>query len=242
MSNPESKLLPTREFWRSELLTEEEIYKSLKDDYWTARTAAYYILGLKAPDLESLQEEKKLCPDFEKYHDLFEECFKKGKITVHSHCLEYGKTVCTALPVDWLKLVHKGRLKDDAIEDSDVKRDGLYVAPALTAAWLLIQGKAVFSKRRPAQEREDMLFTWSAARKLRKNFSQLPTRQMAQIIYKHCSKLQKYPFKTVYGWVIDSATPMNEVPQQKRRDKNGRPKKGSYTKLVFDFTSYFDDL
>src|ERR1700732_4165642 len=74
MSNPESKLISTREFWRSELLTEEEIYKSLKDDYWTARTAAYYILGLKAPDLESLEEEKKLSPDFEKYHDLFEEC------------------------------------------------------------------------------------------------------------------------------------------------------------------------
>ena len=59
------------------------------------------------------------------------------------------------------------------IEDKEVKKGGLYVAPALTAAWLLMQGKAVLSKRRPAQEREDMLFIWSAARKLRKDFSHL---------------------------------------------------------------------
>ena len=84
-----------------------------------------------------------------------------------------AKHVRTALPVDWLKLVHKGRLKDDAIEDKEVKREGLYVAPLLTEAWLLLQGKAVFAKRRPAQERDDKLFTWSAARKLRKDFSQL---------------------------------------------------------------------
>ncbi len=72
--------------------------------------------------------------------------------------------------------------------DKEVKREGLYVAPLLTEAWLLLQGKAVFAKRRPAQERDDKLFAWSAARKLRKDFPQLSNRQMAQIIFKHCSK------------------------------------------------------
>ncbi len=62
------------------------------------------------------------------------------------------------MPVDWLKLVHEGRLTDDGIKDKNVKKAGLYVAPELTVAWLLIKGKAVLSKRRPAQEREDMVY------------------------------------------------------------------------------------
>lgn len=240
MHNLENK--PLVAFWRPELLSNEEIHACLKETCWTARKAAYYVLGLKIPDLHSLEQEKKLCPDFEKYYELFEICFEEGRIAVHSYCPEYGKTVRTALPVDWLKLVHKGRLKDDAIDDKEVRREGLYIAPLLTEAWLLLQGKAVFAKRRPAQEREDKLFAWSAARKLRKDFSQLSNRQMAQIIYKHCSKMQNYPFKTVYGWVIDSTTPMNEEPLQSRRDRNGRPKKDSYQKLSADFSSYFDNL
>ena len=177
------------DMWRPELLTDEEIHECLKETYWTARRAADYVLGFKIPNLDSLEEEKRLCPDFEKYYELFENCFEEGKIAVHSFCSEYGKNVQTALPVDWLKLVHKGRLKDDAINDKEVKREGLYVAPLLTEAWLLLQGKAVFAKRRPAQERDDKLFAWSAARKLRKDFSQLSNRQMAQIIHKHCSKV-----------------------------------------------------
>ena len=93
-------------------------------------------------------------------------------------------------------------------KESFEKGEGLYVAPLLTEAWLLLQGKAVFARRRPAQERDDKLFAWSATRKLRKDFLRLSNRQMAQIIYKHCSRLRKYPFKTVYGWVIDSAIPI----------------------------------
>jgi hypothetical protein len=240
MHNLENKTLTS--LWRPELLSDEEMYECLKETCWTARRAAYYVLGLKIPDLRSLEEEKKLCPDFEKYYELFESCFEEGRIAVHSFCSEYGKNVRAALPVDWLKLVHKGRLKDDAIEDKEVKREGLYVAPLLTEAWLLLQGKAIFAKRRPAQEKDDKLFAWSAARKLRRDFSQLSNRQMAQIIYKYCSKVQKYPFKTVYGWVIDSAIPMNEEPLQSRRDRNGRPKKDSYQKLSFDFSSYFNHL
>ena len=233
---------PLVALWRPELLTDEEIHECLKETCWTARRAAYYVLGFKIPNLDSLEEEKRLCPDFEKYYELFENSFEEGRIAVHSFCSEYGKTVRTALPVDWLKLVHRGRLKDDAINDKEVKREGLYVAPLLTEAWLLLQGKAVFAKRRPAQERDDKLFAWSAARKLRKDFSQLSNRQMAQIIYKHCSKVRKYPFKTVYGWVIDSAIPLNEEPSQNRRDRNGRPKKDSYQKLSCDFSSYFNHL
>ena len=57
------------------------------------------------------------------------------------------------------------------IEDKDVKKAGLYVAPELTVAWLLIKGKAVLSKRRPAQEREDMVYIWRATRKAAKGFS-----------------------------------------------------------------------
>ena len=233
---------PQTELWRPELLSDEEMHECLKETCWTARRAAYYVLGLKIPDLSSLEEEKRLCPDFEKYHAIFESCFEEGRIAVHSYFSENGQTVRTALPVDWLKLVHKGRLKDDAIKDKEVKREGLYVAPLLTEAWLLSQGKAIFAKRRPAQERDDKLFTWSAARKLRKDFSRLSNRQMAQIIYKHCPKVQKYPFKTVYGWVIDSAIPLNEEPSQTRRDRNGRPKKDSYQKLIVDFSSYFNNL
>jgi len=233
---------PQTELWRPELLSDEEMHECLKETCWTARRAAYYVLGLKIPDLSSLEEEKRLCPDFEKYYAIFESCFEEGRIAVHSYFSENGQTVRTALPVDWLKLVHKGRLKDDAINDKEVRREGLYIAPLLTEAWLLLQGKAVFAKRRPAQEREDKLFVWSAARKLRKDFSQLSNRQMAQIIYKHCSKMQKYPFKTVYGWVIGSAIPLNEEPSQNRRDRNGRPKKDSYQKLSVDFSSYFSNL
>ena len=75
------------------------------------------------------------------------------------------------MPVDWLKLIHEGRLTDDGIKDKNVKKAGLYVAPELTVAWLLIKGKAVLSKRRPAQEREDMVYIWRATRKVRKGFS-----------------------------------------------------------------------
>ena len=167
MHNLENKTLAA--LWRPELLSDEEMHECLKETCWTARRAAYYVLGLKIPELSSLEEEKRLCPDFEKYYELFKSCFEEGRIAVHSFCSEYGKNVRAALPVDWLKLVHKGRLKDDAIEDKEVKREGLYVAPLLTEAWLLLQGKAVFAKRRPAQERDDKLFAWSAARKLRKD-------------------------------------------------------------------------
>ena len=230
------------DLWRSEYLTEEEIYQSLKDDHWTARKAAYYLLGLKIPDLATLEEEKKLCPDFETYYVLFLKCLEKGKIAIHCRCLEYGKTVSAALPIDWLKLVHKSKLKDDTIEDRDVRRGGLYVVPTLTEAWLLMQGKAIISKRRPLQEIEDKHFTWGAARKVRKDFALLSTRRIAQIIYEYCLKLRKYPFKTVYGWVIGSAIPFNQVSGQKRRDKNGRPTNDSYQKLDFDFRSYFNDV
>ena len=103
------------------------------------------------------------------------------------------------------------------IEDKEVKKARACMSlQYLPLHGFLMQGKAVFSKRRPAQEREDMLFTWRAARKLRKDFPHLSNPQMAQIIHKHCSKLQKYPFKTVYGWVIDSAIPMNEEPSTKK--------------------------
>lgn len=119
MHNLENK--PLRALWRPELLSDEEMHECLKETCWTARRAAYYVLGLKIPDLGSLVEEKKLCPDFEKYYELFESCFEERRIAVHSFCSEYGKNVRAALPVDWLKLVHKGRLKDDAIEDKEVK-------------------------------------------------------------------------------------------------------------------------
>ena len=127
-----------------------------------------------------------------------------------------GKQFAAAMPVDWLKLVHEGRLKDDAIEDKDVKKAGLYVAPVLTEAWLLMQGKAVFIKKTACSRTGRHGFCWRAARKLRKDFPHLPPRMIAQIIYKHCLKAQKYPFKTVYGWVIDSAIPMNEELRTKK--------------------------
>ena len=79
MSNLENKHSRFASLWRPELLTDEEMHECLKETCWTARTAAYYVLGLKIPDLDSLEEEKKLCPDFEKYYELFEDCFKKGK-------------------------------------------------------------------------------------------------------------------------------------------------------------------
>ena len=242
MNSLENDSFPARKLWRPELLTSEELYASLKDDYWTARTAAYRALGMKTPHLGSLEEEKLLCPDFEKYHALFESCFENEKIVVQCRCLEHGKMVCAAMPVDWLKLIHKGRLTDDGIEDKDVRKAGLYISPELTAAWLLIEGKACLSKRRPAHEREDMVFIWKAARKVRKNFPHLPPRMIAQIVHHHTLKHRKYPFKTVYGWVISSFTPMNEQSTRKRRDRNGRPKKGSYPKITFDFSSYFSDL
>ena len=42
---------PHAELWRPELLSDEEIQECLKETCWTARRAAYYILGLKIPDL-----------------------------------------------------------------------------------------------------------------------------------------------------------------------------------------------
>lgn len=241
MNYSDNKNVPQR-FQSTEFLTDQEIHASLKEDFWTARTAAYIVLGLKIPNLESLEEEKRFCPDFEQYYDLFEKCFRNGKIAVRCLCSEKGKTVSAAMPVDWLKLVHEGRLTDDGIKDKNVKKAGLYVAPELTVAWLLIKGKAVLSKRRPAQEREDMVYIWRATRKVRKDFPHLPPRMIAQIVHSHCLKHKKYPFKTVYGWVISSAIPMNEPSERKRRDKNGRPKKDSYPKITFDFSSYFSDL
>ncbi len=119
MRNLDNEPLVT--LWRPELLTDEEIHECLKETCWTARRAAYYVLGFKISNLDSLEEEKRLCPDFEKYYELFENCFEEGRIAVHSFGSEYGKNVQTALPVDWLKLVHKGRLKDDAIDDKEVK-------------------------------------------------------------------------------------------------------------------------
>ena len=92
----------------------KKFIRSLKEDFWTARTAAYTVLGLKIPDLESLEEEKRLCPDFEKYYDLFEKCFEREKLQSIPAAQNMGKQFRAALPVDWLKLVHKGRLKDDA--------------------------------------------------------------------------------------------------------------------------------
>jgi len=38
-------------FQKSELLTDQEIHARLKEDFWTARTAAYTVLGLKIPNL-----------------------------------------------------------------------------------------------------------------------------------------------------------------------------------------------
>jgi len=143
MNSLENDSFPARKLRRPELLTSEELYASLKDDYWTARTAAYRALGMKTPDLGSLEEEKLLCPDFEKYHALFESCFENDKIAVRCRCLEHGEMVFAAMPVDWLKLIHKGRLTDDGIEDKDVKKAGLYISPELTISapihqWSLI--------------------------------------------------------------------------------------------------------
>jgi hypothetical protein len=157
------------------------------------------------------------------------------------------------MPVDWLKLIHEGRLTDDGIKDRNVKKAGLYVAPELTVAWLLIKGKAVLSKRRPAQEREDMVYIWMATRKVRKDFPHPPPRMIAQIVHSHCLKHKKYPFKTVYGWVISSAIPMNETSEQKRRDKNGRPKRIViprspsifllfFRSLIFSYSSFFKNF
>jgi hypothetical protein len=73
MHNLENK--PQTELWRPELFSDKEIHKCLKETCWTTRRAAYYILGLKIPDLSSLEEEKRLCPDFEKYYVLLENCF-----------------------------------------------------------------------------------------------------------------------------------------------------------------------
>ena len=91
MNSLENDGFPVHKLWRPELLTSEELQASLKDDYWTARIAAYRALGMKTPDVGSLEEEKRLCPDFEKYHALFESCFENEKIAVRCRCLEQGK-------------------------------------------------------------------------------------------------------------------------------------------------------
>ena len=76
MDNSDNKN-SSQKFQRSELLTDQEIHARLKEAFWTARTAAYTVLGLKIPNLESLEEEKRFFPDFETYYDLFEKCFRK---------------------------------------------------------------------------------------------------------------------------------------------------------------------
>jgi len=68
----------------------------LEGNVLDCRRAAYYVLGLKIPELSSLEEEKRLCPDFEKYYELFKSCFEEGRIAVSSFCSEYGKNVRAA--------------------------------------------------------------------------------------------------------------------------------------------------
>ena len=48
MHNLENKTLAS--LWRPELLSDAEMHECLKETCWTARRAAYYVLGLKIPD------------------------------------------------------------------------------------------------------------------------------------------------------------------------------------------------
>jgi hypothetical protein len=58
MDNSDNQNTP-QIFQKSELLTDQEIHARLKEDFWTARTAAYTVLGLKIPNLESIEQEKR---------------------------------------------------------------------------------------------------------------------------------------------------------------------------------------